>query len=149
MLFRSRYLASSGEDPYERLGVLDAEREAERFGIDAQHRIERACATDADVLTTVSPLTGEECTHLLGRTPDFVTPNGLDVARFDGMLGEEVMLDARWTLYGQNSREPLLNRMTLVTERTDGGGYDALVAASSRALELLSVEIAEAIKARR
>ncbi|NIM74313.1 MAG: hypothetical protein GTO67_00395 [Gammaproteobacteria bacterium] len=73
----------------------------------------------------------------------------VDVARFDGMLGEEVMLDARWTLYGQNSREPLLNRITLVTERTDGGDYDALVAASSRALELLSVEIAEAIKARR
>jgi glycogen(starch) synthase len=78
-----RYVASSGEDLYERLRGIDAEREAERFGIDAQHAMERVCAREADVFTTVSPVTGEECTHLLGRGPDFVTPNGLDLARFD------------------------------------------------------------------
>ncbi len=78
-----RYIASSGEELYERLPALDADREAERFGIDTQHAIERTCARECDVLTTVSPITAEECTHLLGRTPDFVTPNGLDLARFD------------------------------------------------------------------
>lgn len=78
-----RYVASSGEGLYERLATLDVEKEAERFGIDAQHAIERICAQKSDVFTTVSPITAEECTTLLGRTPDFVTPNGLDMAHFD------------------------------------------------------------------
>jgi glycogen(starch) synthase len=82
-----RYEASSGEPLYEKLADLDGEREAERFGIDAQHAIERSCALGAHVLTTVSSITGEECAQLLGREPDLVTPNGLDLARFD--LGQD------------------------------------------------------------
>src|SRR5262249_39523593 len=78
-----RYIASGTEDFYERLPKLDGDAEAARFGIDTQHTIERICATEADVFTTVSPITGEECAQLLGRTPDFVTPNGLDLAHFD------------------------------------------------------------------
>jgi len=83
-----RYVASSGDDLYARLATIDADREAERFGIDTQHAIERAAARSADVFTTVSPITGEECVHILGREPDVVTPNGLDLARFD--VGYEV-----------------------------------------------------------
>jgi len=82
-----RYLASSGEELYERLPHLDAAREATRFGIEAQHAIESRCARESDVFTTVSPITGEECECLLGRAPDLVTPNGLDLSRFD--LGHE------------------------------------------------------------
>jgi glycogen(starch) synthase len=78
-----RYVASSGEDLYERMPTLDAESEAERFGIGTQHAIERICAKTANVFTTVSPITGEECVRVLDRAPDFVTPNGLDLARFD------------------------------------------------------------------
>jgi glycogen(starch) synthase len=78
-----RYVASSGEDLYGRLADLDPEAEAQRFGIDSQHAIERICAQESEVFTTVSPITGEECSSLLERTPDFVTPNGLDMARFD------------------------------------------------------------------
>jgi glycogen(starch) synthase len=78
-----RYVASSGQDLYEGLAALDGDREAERFGIGTQHAIELRCARDAHVFTTVSPITGEECEHLLGRAPDLVTPNGLDLERFD------------------------------------------------------------------
>ncbi len=78
-----RYVASSGEDLYERLPSLDGDREAERMGISAEHAIERESARAAHVLTTVSPITGEECGRLLGRGPDLVTPNGLDLERFD------------------------------------------------------------------
>ena len=78
-----RYVASSGEDLYGRLDSLDGEREAERYGIDAQHAIEQTSAREADILTTVSPITAEECDGLLGRKPELVTPNGLDLARFD------------------------------------------------------------------
>lgn len=73
----------------------------------------------------------------------------VDVARFDGVLGEAAILDARWTLFRGDLAEPLLSKVTIITERTDGSGYDALVAASSRTLERLSREIAEAINDRR
>ena len=73
----------------------------------------------------------------------------IDVARFDGELGEAAVLGARWTLYGKNTRDPLLSKVTIVSEATDDGSYNALVAASSRVLEILSQEIAEAINARR
>ena len=77
-----RYVASSGEDLYEVLAMLDPARTADRFNITTQHEIEQRCAQEAHVFTTVSPITGEECERLLGRAPDLVTPNGLDLARF-------------------------------------------------------------------
>jgi hypothetical protein len=73
----------------------------------------------------------------------------IDIERLDGRLGEEALLVARWTLYGNDTRPPLLNQLTIVKEITDDGTYNALVAASSRALEVLSKEIADAIQARR
>jgi glycogen(starch) synthase len=78
-----RYIASSSDDLYQRLKTVDVEKEARHFGIHAQHKIEAACAQAATVFTTVSPITGEECTHLLGRKPDIVTPNGINADRYD------------------------------------------------------------------
>lgn len=73
----------------------------------------------------------------------------IDIERFDGQLGEAAVLGARWTLFGKDTREALLSKLTMVTKRTEDGSYNALVAASSRALAALSLEIAEAINARR
>jgi uncharacterized lipoprotein YmbA len=73
----------------------------------------------------------------------------IDIARFDGRLGGAAALGARWTLYGKDTREPLLSKVTIVYEETGDGTYNALVAASSRTLKVLSMEIAEAISARR
>lgn len=73
----------------------------------------------------------------------------IDVARLDGRLGESAVLGARWILYGKSTQEPLLSRVTIVDEPTENASYDALVAAASRTLEVLSREIAEAIDARR
>jgi glycogen synthase len=78
-----RYVASSEAGLYDRLPFMDADAEAARMGITAQHQIERACAQRAHVFTTLSPLTAEECERLLGRAPDLLTPNGLNVDRFD------------------------------------------------------------------
>jgi glycogen(starch) synthase len=33
----------------------------------------------------VSEVTGKECTHLLGRTPDLILPNGLNIQRFEAL----------------------------------------------------------------
>jgi glycogen(starch) synthase len=78
-----RYVASSGRDLYEELERIDPDAEAARYGIGCQHQIERRCAARAQALTTVSPITGEECAALLGRKPDAVTPNALNIERYD------------------------------------------------------------------
>jgi len=78
-----RYIASSEDGLYERLRKLDHAAEAKHYHIWTQHQIERIAARDADVFTTVSPVTGEECESLLGSKPDLVTPNALNIDRFD------------------------------------------------------------------
>lgn len=76
-----RYMASNHELDYDQLHHADGEHQAQRYNVKTEFRIERACAHAAHTFTTVSPITGEECQHLLGRTPDAVLPNGLDVDR--------------------------------------------------------------------
>jgi glycogen(starch) synthase len=78
-----RYIASSEPDFYDRLGSIDPVEAAQHYNVQTQHGIERACAQHAHVFTTVSQITAEECTALLGRTPDLITPNGLTISRFN------------------------------------------------------------------
>jgi glycogen(starch) synthase len=78
-----RVIASNDEDFYEHLPAIDPDAEADRYELRAQHQIERICARSCDFFTTVSPITAEECASLLGREPDLVTPNGLNIDRFD------------------------------------------------------------------
>jgi glycogen(starch) synthase len=78
-----RYIASSEPDFYDKLERIDDVAEAAHYNVRAQHGVERACARDAHVFTTVSPITAEECTALLGRSPDLITPNGLTISRFN------------------------------------------------------------------
>ncbi|MFG0260621.1 MAG: glycosyltransferase, partial [Phycisphaerales bacterium JB041] len=78
-----RYIASSEGDFYGRLPTIDHEAEAKRFGIAAQHHYERAAAHGAHVFTTISPITAEECAVLLGRKPDLILPNGLNIEHYN------------------------------------------------------------------
>ncbi len=80
-----RVLAMNDPWFYDRLGHMDWLAEARRYNIEAPVRLERACAHGAHVLTTVSDVTGDECRHLLGRPPDLLTPNGLNIERFVAM----------------------------------------------------------------
>jgi glycogen synthase len=90
-----RYMAGNDEWFYHRLGQADATAEATRYGVRAAHEIEKACARGTDAFTTVSPITGEECDKLLGRSPCIITPNGLNMQRFD--VGHDFqMLHARY-----------------------------------------------------
>jgi len=77
-----RYLAAHNPAFYDHLAYFDANAEAEHFNVQAQHNIERAAAHGAQVFTTVSDVTAEECRHLLGRLPDLLLPNGLNTQRF-------------------------------------------------------------------
>jgi len=71
----------------------------------------------------------------------------LDVVRFDGDLGKDVWLVARWSILGGKDQEVLEVGRSNIREPVAGSGYDALVTAQSRALAKLSHEIAEAIQA--
>lgn len=77
-----RYMAMNEENFYSRLAEFDADTEAEKYGILAQHLLEKAAAGACDIFTTVSGITGKECLHLLGRAPDEYVPNGLNVKRY-------------------------------------------------------------------
>ena len=70
----------------------------------------------------------------------------VSVSRFDGIPGQSVVLQGRWELIGQ-SGESLGVREATVTERIDGAGYDALVAAMQRALVRFGQQMADSVAA--
>ncbi len=77
-----RSLSAANADLYEILPTVNPERVAAEHGILHRHLIERAAAQAADVFTTVSDITGLETEQFLGRRPDCLLPNGLNVERF-------------------------------------------------------------------
>ena len=80
-----RYLAMNDPNFYEHLAFYNWEVEATKFNVKPIAEIERASAHGAHIFTTVSDITGKECTHLLGRTPDMVLPNGLNIIRYEAL----------------------------------------------------------------
>ena len=80
-----RYLAMNDPKFYEHLPFYNWEVEAQKFNVKPIAEIERASAHGAHILTTVSEITGNECTYLLGRTPDMILPNGLNIVRFEAL----------------------------------------------------------------
>jgi len=77
-----RYLAMNDPWFYDHVPFVDWLADARRFNIEAQVRLERAAAHGSHVFSTVSDITGFECEHLLGRKPDVLVPNGLNIERF-------------------------------------------------------------------
>jgi hypothetical protein len=68
-----------------------------------------------------------------------------NVIRFEGTIGDNVSLKARWSVLDSSGENVLAMKMSSFNESVEGNNYEALVAAQSRALENLSREIAEAI----
>lgn len=77
-----RYLAQNEEGFYGKLPFFDWLREARHYNIECQATIERLAAQQSHVFTTVSDVTARECEVFLGRNPDLVLPNGLNIMRF-------------------------------------------------------------------
>ena len=67
------------------------------------------------------------------------------VDRFEGTLGDSVLLKAQWQVFAHKGGL-LLKRESLIREQINGGSYDVLVAAMSSALERLSRDIAGGIR---
>ena len=66
------------------------------------------------------------------------------VDRFEGALGDSVLLQAQWSVFAKD-RSLLLTKESRVSEQMNGSSYDALVAAMSSALERLSGDISDGI----
>ena len=71
----------------------------------------------------------------------------VDIVRCDGRLEGDVLLVARWRILAGQEKEVLTVRRSSISEAVRYPGYEALVAAQSRALSTLSREIVEAIHA--
>ncbi|MBQ3656624.1 MAG: glycosyltransferase [Bacteroidales bacterium] len=80
-----RYLAMNDHNFYNNLPFYNWENEAKHFNIFPTVQLERAAAHGSHVFTTVSDITAQECIHLLGREPDFILPNGLNIERFEAL----------------------------------------------------------------
>ncbi len=80
-----RYLAMNDNHFYDNLPFYNWENEATNYNVRPIADIERASAHGSHVFTTVSEVTARECTHLLGRTPDIILPNGLNIRRFEAL----------------------------------------------------------------
>lgn len=74
-----RTIAGIGEELYGRLESMDADLKAQELYVRAKHSLEKISAREADVFTTVSEITARECTTLLGKSVDLVTPNGFEL----------------------------------------------------------------------
>ena len=77
-----RYLASDNPYFYDHLGFIDPDKEAAKYNIYPRFAIERAAARASTVFTTVSEVTAREAEKLLGRRPECILPNGLNIHRF-------------------------------------------------------------------
>lgn len=75
-----RSLAGNGRPLYSTLETVSPDYLSAEFQVKSKHSLEKLAAENCDVFTTVSGITATECTHLLGKTPDLITPNGFDEA---------------------------------------------------------------------
>lgn len=80
-----RYAASDNPNFYRDLPGINAETAAHHYNIVARHHIERKAARACQIFTTVSEVTAREAEFLLGRKPDYILPNGLNVQRFTAL----------------------------------------------------------------
>ncbi|MDA1264587.1 MAG: alpha-glucan family phosphorylase [Planctomycetota bacterium] len=92
-----RALSSLGLSPEDGLAADPAEL-AKEHHVTAKHSLEGVCARAADAFTTVSSVTGPEAAALHARSPEPLTPNGIDLAVVDEMAGPVGRDEARTRL---------------------------------------------------
>lgn len=73
-----RSIAGNHKPLYDHLENYDGDQMAAELNMQAKHSVEKQAAHYADCFTTVSDITARECTQLLCKAPDVVTPNGFE-----------------------------------------------------------------------
>ncbi|XP_063900410.1 glycogen [starch] synthase, muscle-like [Zophobas morio] len=77
-----RRICAKGGDFYNNLKCINSDKESGDLNIFHLFCIERAAVHSAHVFTTVSHVTGLETQYLLGRIPEVILPNGLNLSKF-------------------------------------------------------------------
>ena len=70
----------------------------------------------------------------------------VEVVRLDGDMAGDAFLTAQWSILNSSNKSILISKKSEYTEPVGKTGYSALVAAQSRMIGALSLDIAEAIK---
>ncbi len=82
-----RTLSGYGRDvtseAFQNRGKVVGNDDAFKLGVAAKHLLEKACANNAEVFTSVSETVGIECEYILGKKPDVITTNGFDFEWFE------------------------------------------------------------------
>jgi len=73
-----RSICGNGKPLYDNLKAYNGDQMARELNMEAKHSLEKTAAHVADIFTTVSDVTADECAQLLERRPDIVTPNGFE-----------------------------------------------------------------------
>ena len=73
-----RSICGNGKPLYDYFTAYNGDQMASELNMQSKHSVEKAAAHNADSFTTVSEITAKECTQLLDKTPDVVTPNGFE-----------------------------------------------------------------------
>lgn len=73
-----RSIAGNNLPLYKHFGEYNGDQMARELNMVSKHSIEKIAAHNVDCFTTVSDITAKECTQLLEKRPDVVTPNGFE-----------------------------------------------------------------------
>lgn len=73
-----RSIAGNGLPLYDKMKMYNPDLVAREFNVVAKHSLEKKAAEIADMFTTVSEVTNDECRYFLGKEVDQVTPNGFN-----------------------------------------------------------------------
>lgn len=80
-----RYIANDNPNFYRDIGRYDPDKTAAHYNIHPRFSLERLAARCATVFSTISEVTARETEQFLGRSPEFILPNGLNIQRFTAL----------------------------------------------------------------
>jgi glycogen synthase len=73
-----RSIAGNNKPLYDFLSGYHGDQMAHELNVESKHSVEKQAAKLADCFTTVSSITAKECTQILEKRPDVITPNGFE-----------------------------------------------------------------------
>lgn len=122
--------------------------ETERWAGSLEGDVARVLIENLSVLLSGKNVAVVQWTSAMQSMAPFRNRLGVDVLRFEGSVGGEVVLKARYSLFGPDGRKVISAGESIVREPVGGTDYGALTAAMSRALAAFSREVAASIPAR-
>jgi glycogen synthase len=73
-----RSIAGNNKPLYDFLPGYHGDQMAHELNVESKHSVEKQASRIADCFTTVSAITAKECTQILEKKPDVITPNGFE-----------------------------------------------------------------------